>query len=337
MTLFALLFAACGDARVTLRPMPDDGLDSEPATGDSADTGQIDTGDSADTGRDSADTGETDTAETGEPIDTTDTASDTGDTAEDTADSGDEPTDSGSEDTADTATDTAPPAPSAPSLDALGVTEAGDVLVVSVTASDLDGDLDGGVITLDVDGVVTAYAISSGVTTWDGATATVELPFSACEHGDTWAISATVADVSGLSSATSTTAATISGTSYRFAESGDTPSDALNLGTVTAGTYICGDIDRAVGHKFYIGSDLDYVSFQVDTSGTWTMRVTWDDATADEDLYVYDTSGAEMGFAEDHTAAQPESLTMSLTSGTDYYAWVGGWALPATNYVLEIE
>ena len=308
-----LLLSACNPARIAFNDVSNTALDADSGADSAADTAP-DTGDTgADTAADSADSA-------------ADTALDTGiDTAVDSADSA-----------ADTALDTGT-APSAPTVVAFSTTEGATDLTLAVELADVDGDLDGGLLTVDVDGVTTSYALAGGVESWDGATATVRLAFTPCQHGETWTITVTATDAAGLTSADSAAPVTLSGTSYTYSETGDTYLDALDLGVVSPGTFICGDIDRAVGHKFYMGSDLDWLAFTPDTDGRWTISLTWDDTSADEDLELMDSMTTDLAAANDHTGAQPEEVAYVLAAGTDYYAWVGGWTLPATSYVVEFK
>lgn len=299
--ILVLFVGACGGAHVTLDDSSDVATDPSP-----------------DSGGDTADTAPADTADTADAVDTS-------------------PIDSGRSDTGDTGADSAESIPSAPVLNLVGVTEESSSLLLSFTITDADDDIDGGTFDLDIDGAVSHYAISGGLASWDGLEGTAEVPFEPCDHGAAWTFSATATDASGLTSGASTTTATISGTSYTFAESGDTYGDALDLGVVSAGTYICGDIDRAIGHEYYNGSDLDWLVFTPDTTARWTISLTWDDPTADEDLSLMDDMTTTLDIANDHTAAQPEEAAYVLSTGETYYAWVGGWSLPATDYVVVFE
>jgi len=330
-----LLVSACNPARIAFNDVSDTALDADSGADSAADTA-LDTGtdtavDSVDSADSAADTA-LDTGDTG-----TDTAVDSADSAADTAlDTGTDTAVDSADSAADTALDTST-VPSAPTVVALATTEGSTDLTLAVELADVDGDLDGGVLTVDVDGVTTSYALAGGVESWDGATATVRLAFTPCQHGETWTITVAATDATGLTSADSTAPVTLSGTSYTYSESGDTYPDALDLGVVSPGTFICGDIDRAVGHKFYMGSDLDWLAFTPDADGRWTISLTWDDTSADEDLELMDAMTTEIQAANDHTGAQPEEVSYVLAAGTDYYAWVGGWTLPATSYVVEFE
>lgn len=248
-----------------------------------------------------------------------------GDSAEDTGDSA----------PSDSAADTGPAEATPPVVTLLGFSHSEETLVVSFRVEDPDGDAEAGSLRLTVDGEVRTLSYDQ-LDAWDGTAGEVSWPIPPWEHGSDVLVELVALDGAGHRG-DDTAGVTLPGASVTLIESGDTPSDETPLGVVASPTYICGEIDRAVGHEYYQGSDLDWLTFSVDVSARWTLSLTWTERLADEDLLLMDSAGVELVYADDHTAAQPEEAGYPLIAGESYYAWVGGWSLPSSSYVLVIR
>ena len=307
MPLALLLFLACTPTTTLVVDDPVGARDTaDPSGGDSADT---DTADGTDTGADTAD--DTDTA-----------AGSAGDSA-DSADPGD-------------SADSGGGAPSAPVVTITGVVEVGDdLLSIEFTVDDADGDAEAGALDLVVGGS-SVHLTYAELGTWDGRAGSTTWLVEPCDHGETWTLALTATDGAGLPGAAESSY-TLSGSSFVVSEDGDGYADAIDVGDLSAPVWICGDVDRAVDTLYIAGQDFDWFTVLPSVTSSYTATLIWTDPAADEDLYLTDGTGGVDEQDLDHSAAQPAEFTHTLNAGTLYFAYVVGWSLPATDYVLHIE
>ncbi len=283
-----------------------------------------------------------------------------GETGTPTADTGAEPDDSGRLDSGDSGeeTDTGETGgvePSAPVMTSFSTTQDDDEIVVSFTAEDADGDLDGGMLDLEIDGDARTFAIGDELASWDGQTGEVRLGFNDCRRGGSVDVVGSVSDASGLSSEQGQDTVTLEGTVVLMAE-GDEP----DYGSISEATWYCGSISETdptehATSPWYGTANGDYdrlyaLSGTLPRSGEWAFELSWDDETADYDLhllvlYVPASGSYSYTHATWSTARVGTSETMSYTldvtddNVSNYYlyqVYVSGWDGPAGDYVLEV-
>ena len=229
------------------------------------------------------------------------------------------------------------PTPESPSIDDLTLTEGPDSVDVVLLLSDPDDDLFGGEVVLATSSGTNRYAIPDELSSWSNNVATISLSRSDCDAGTTVSVSAYVSDAFGNDSAAVSDSLRLSGTSVSVSEVGDQWGDHDNIGGLSPGTQICGNIYQATnnGADQYTG-DIDWIQFQAGQSGQYVFSMTWDDAGSDYDIALYSSTGTGIAGSVTDGTTQPESFNASLTQGESYVLRVGGWSGSPGMYVVDV-
>ena len=82
-------------------------------------------------------------------------------------------------------------------------------------------------------------------------------------------------------------------------------------------------------------ADLDFVSFSVPQSRTYSLSLTWTPTSADYDLHLIDGTGLTLAYATGYN--QPEIVTYALNANTTYYFTVAAWDGSAGNWSVQIQ
>jgi hypothetical protein len=111
-------------------------------------------------------------------------------------------------------------------------------------------------------------------------------------------------------------------------EPNDSAATATELGG--GGTYhVSGSAaSGGVGPQGYTG-DLDYFMVVPDTDGELGIDLSWQ-ATADLDVFVFDALGTERARSANPGQAPPETITLTVSAGQEYYVMVVSFDNPAS-------
>lgn len=120
----------------------------------------------------------------------------------------------------------------------------------------------------------------------------------------------------------------------RVSETGDTQGTATNLGQLTPPIEIIGDLYGTGNNGSKHTSDNDWVRFAVPADMTVKINLTWDEATADYDVYLWD-AGNNM-YAWSDTSSQPEVFDAELNAGENYTLQVAGWTGASGDWKLVV-
>lgn len=229
---------------------------------------------------------------------------------------------------------------SAPSLSGVVASEGTGRIEVSFQASDADGDLEGGVLRLTVDGSTMNLDIPGDISDWRGSgTSTHYVDLDPCEAGSRKTFELQLFDASGLSSATQSTALTLSGTAINLTERGDAgTTDTENLGELAPGTVLCGNMDAASNNGTSYTGDLDFVKFSPTASGNRTFVLTWDAASGDYNMSLFNEA-VTTWLADASTAGttQPERFTYNGVAAQTYVLRIAGASGGTGDYIVTIE
>lgn len=126
--------------------------------------------------------------------------------------------------------------------------------------------------------------------------------------------------------------------SIQILPSGSTPpstTDTYEPNDTTAQAY---QINLATAYNSYIASasDVDYYKFSTTQAGTIKLNLT--NLPADYNVYLYDSSGAQVGKSE-NSSTTAESITYNGTAGTYYAKIIGnnGAYNTSTGYSLKVD
>lgn len=254
-------------------------------------------------------------------------------------------------DTADPGTsDTGDPVSSgnSPVLGALTATEVGSNISIAFTASDVDGDLNGGSMRIEMNGTTTDFAIPADLATWDpssgNGTVRVAKPSisstTGCSAGNaSILIRGRAFDRTGLSSAQQSTTFSMStggGGAIVAGEVGDTELDAFDGGVIPVPCSFTGNIHSA--------SDLDIIAFAPSTAAS-VVQLSWT-GSADYDITIYDEDNylayALVGFGLPagigaNGGNTPESVAVPMTANTAYFAVIEVYSGGAGDYTLRVQ
>jgi len=234
----------------------------------------------------------------------------------------------------DTDSDTEPP-PSAPEITDLTLIEGSEILEVHFSVTDVDADLSGGKVRLDVDGSNTNYVLPTDLDAWVPPDGRIDLSFVACDDaGATRTVGLQPQDAGGLWGTRWEDSLVLSGSGHRSIDTGDNRASAETLGLLHPPVAICGDVHSASHSGSSYTGDLDYLAFTASSTSVWTFDLTWDD-TADYDLVLLDSSGGTLSAAQTEGTTQPERVYSKLTAGETYYLVVAAWAGNATTWQIE--
>lgn len=210
--------------------------------------------------------------------------------------------------------------------------------IVVVGLGDADADVEGGTLTLAVDGVPTDFDIPDALEawTWSGTSgsATARLGYEPCDAlGATLSFEATAEDASGLLSATPGAMHVLPGFGERLVENGDTWLDAEELGTIATRTMLCGDIRATVAPE----KDLDWARFTAPVGGQWSFYL-HNDSGGSSWLQLQLNDDANFLVTKSAGGFNDQSFQWALTAGTVYRLFVvGDVGTPATDYRMRIS
>ena len=173
-----------------------------------------------------------------------------------------------------TATGTGTGAPSAPVIANATYADANPTVIDSfeftVDVSDVDGDLLGGRVEIDLDGTVLQFDIPGGLATWSGdgyaGVATIHSPYVPCDDlGVAKPYSVTVIDAAGLTSAASPGTAEATGRRVQFVADTAGLGEYVQLDPVR--TAICTGIQMPPGADEHDRFEFGYLS----ATGIWSV------------------------------------------------------------------
>lgn len=222
-----------------------------------------------------------------------------------------------------------------PQLSRFAAHEDGDKVRFFFTLDDEDDDMTGGYVSLRFDSVASqTYTYPEQVggsgksrsLTWAVELFAVDVP----HFGYLQAV-----DVVGNASGEST--AVFIRPTWRAAttETGDTFSKSGSVGAVTVPGLITGELSAASNNGADYTGDVDFVRFTVPQSREHTLLLTWDDPTADFDLFLLSAGPTDLGSSA--TTAFPERLSFALTGNVEYTVAIAGWAGGGAAWNLRIE
>jgi len=248
-------------------------------------------------------------------------------------------TDTDSDTDADTDADTDTQSDRAPQLGGLSIADNSGLLSVSFSASDADGDLNGGQAVLTVDGETFRFNIPGDLDAFqDGGTSRLSADFGMCGLGYEVSVSLQVTDSRGNPSTTVTDSHEPINSGFRMdSSSSDDLGDGMGLdvGAISS-TIVCGNLYQVVESSY--SGDTDYVIFSASASRNYTFRLAWDEGGADYDMWIYDLAwGLEEDSDISSTLGGPATVTTYLYSGTEYYVQIAGWSGNAGDWTLQIQ
>ena len=142
-------------------------------------------------------------------------------------------------------------------------------------------------------------------------------------------------DSQGLSSSPSSTTFMLSASDLVVPETGDTAADIYDIGPISPPVTVQGSIWGAGNLGGLYDADLDFVSFSVPQSRTYSLSLTWTPTSADYDLHLIDGTGLTLAYATGYN--QPEIVTYALNANTTYYFTVAAWDGSAGNWSVQIQ
>jgi hypothetical protein len=228
--------------------------------------------------------------------------------------------------------DSAPPEdtdavdPDAPVIRAFSVVEDGDLLRITFEYLDDQDDLEGGSAQITIDGLAVTYAYPDYFEV-DDDRASLYLDADIYERDVTYEASLVLTDAAGHRSAAAATSFRRPPWTASVSEVGDEDFSGTSVGRVELPAEISGEV--------YGTGDSDWVIFQVPEDGDYRLHLTWDNATDDNDLALYNSEQALMASA---TSTTPdEIIDAALLDATSYYVQVLCYSGSAGGWTLRIE
>jgi hypothetical protein len=239
------------------------------------------------------------------------------------------------------------PGESAPLLEDFRVSQSGEDVEVTFTASDDDDDIAGGTLRLTLEGTTTSYDIPDELTEWSEGpgrgTLLIEGLANGCQGGNSLTFEGKVIDAGGNGSDELQKSLTISGSGSDVPDFGDLVGDAYAYpGGLSTGTVLCGDLS-STGHDQTTNSynaDADWIQFTPSASTTLSFALTWTAASGDYDMQLYSLStgdGTPLASAALAGNAQPESFSVFLSTTQQYALVVRGWDGDAGDWAVTID
>ena len=159
---------------------------------------------------------------------------------------------------------------------------------------------------------------------------------SAC-GSQTLQATAQVVDQAGSASNIRTDTTVVTGEGEASTEQGDDyPDDVDSIGTLTFPVTICGDFHSADNDGQSHTGDSDFIAFVAGSGGTRNFELSWT-GVADYDLYLADSDGYIVAWAEGSSSSSPEAFSASLTQDAGYILWAAAWSGVAGEYQIEIQ
>jgi len=237
-------------------------------------------------------------------------------------------------DNSDTGSPDPDPVYNNPNIDSFSVKETDSKVRMDFVISDQDQDMEGGHLELAIGNRELRYEFPDEVSRNGGQTF---LLFEKSEFTPEQQVKCTLTavDLRGLSSATASALFTLTSYSLQVPEVGDTAADIYALGAINPPVTLEGSIWGAGNLGGLYNADLDFMSFTLPTSKTYTLTLTWTPTSADYDLHLVESTGTTLAYATSYS--QPEVITYGLTANTLYYVAVAAWDGSAGNWSLRIQ
>ncbi|MBK9369372.1 MAG: hypothetical protein IPN01_24255 [Deltaproteobacteria bacterium] len=221
-----------------------------------------------------------------------------------------------------------------PQLSRFAAHEDGDKVRFFFTLDDEDDNMTGGSVTLRFDAIASqTYAYPD------------QVGGSGKSRSLTWAVELFAVDtphlgflqaVDSVGNASGETSAVFIRPTWRAAttETGDTFGKAGSVGAVNLPGLITGELSAASNNGSDYTGDVDFVRFTVPQSGERTLLLTWDDPSADFDLFLMSAGPTDL--VSSATTAFPSGSSFALTGNVEYTVAIAGWAGGAA-WNLRIE
>jgi hypothetical protein len=234
-------------------------------------------------------------------------------------------------------TDTGQPNPGTgakPIVDSFTVSETETKVRMDFAISDTDKDMLGGSVEVTIGNSTSSYNFPDDLLREGGLTFLLfdKGVFSSNQQTQ---CTLTAIDQSGLRSSPASALFTLSASSLQVPENGDSASDITALGSLTPPVDITGSIWGAGNSGGLYSADLDFISFSLPTTRTYTFSLTWTPTSADYDLHLVEGTGTTLAYSTGY--GQPEIITYSLNGNTLYYVAVAAWDGSAGNWNLNIQ
>ncbi|MCK6522171.1 hypothetical protein L6R49_12095 [Myxococcota bacterium] len=222
-----------------------------------------------------------------------------------------------------------------PQLSRFAAHEDGDKVRFFFTLDDEDDDMTGGSVSLRFDSVASQSYLYPDQVSGSGKSRSLA-----------WSVDLFAVDVphfgylqavDSVGNSSGEIAAVFIRPTWRSAttETGDTFSKAGSVGAVTVPGLITGELSAASNNGSDYTGDVDFVRFTVPQSREHTLLLTWDDPTADFDLFLMSSGPTDL--ASSATTGFPERINASLTGNVEYTVAIAGWAGGGGAWNLRIE
>jgi hypothetical protein len=221
-----------------------------------------------------------------------------------------------------------------PTVDNFTVSETETKVRMDFIISDPDKNMAGGSVEIEIDGNTTSYTFPDDLFTSNGNTFLLfeKSIFTANQQTQ---CELTAIDLTGLRSSPASSLFTLSSNSLEVPENGDTAADITSLGPLNPPVAITGNIWGAGNLGGLYNADLDFISFTLPTTKTYTFTLTWTPASADYDLHLIEGNGTTLAYSTSY--GQPEVITYSLSANALYYIAVGAWEGSSGTWTLNIQ
>lgn len=234
-------------------------------------------------------------------------------------------------------TDTGQPTPKPgekPVVDSFSISETETKVRMDFSISDVDKDMIGGSVEVKIGSTTSSFSFPDELMRDGGATFLLfdKGRFSADQQSQ---CSLSAIDNSGLRSEPATALFTLASSSLQVPENGDSASDITDLGALSPPVDITGSIWGAGNSGGLYNADLDFISFTLPTTKTYTFTLTWTPTSADYDLHLVEGTGTTLAYSTGY--GQPEVITYSLSGNTLYYVAVAAWDGGAGTWTLRIQ
>jgi hypothetical protein len=109
------------------------------------------------------------------------------------------------------------------------------------------------------------------------------------------------------------------------------------VGAIQPPTTLCGSLTSLSNDGETYTGDIDWTAFTATSGQEWSFTLTWDEATANVDLFLLDAAGDALEASLQEGPAQPEQVAAALTEGAGYGLVVVGWSGQPTAYAVAVE
>ncbi len=119
-------------------------------------------------------------------------------------------------------------------------------------------------------------------------------------------------------------------------EQGDNPHA---FGYIEVPYTICGELSTVSYVDNQYTGDIDYLTFQLSSTGPYTVELEWDKELSDFDLFLFivrsNSNIAEVGSSA--ATDYPEKVNVELEADIEYTAVIAGYGGPASPWGLTIK